>query len=75
MKEKEKLIVTLWRGHIENPQNTQYVFCRLAYNNQEHNSQLVSIDRSLIWKESFVFSLAARNQSLRLDFINMQKDQ
>lgn len=34
MKDKEKLIITLWRGQIDNPQTTQSVYCRLIYNNQ-----------------------------------------
>ena len=67
--------MTIWRGQVQNSHNFQDVFCRLLYNNQEHRTNPVSVDRSLIWKETFVFSLASKNQKLRLDFINMQKDQ
>ena len=75
MKEKEKLIITLWRAQLQNPLSTQSVYCRLTYNNQEHNSKEITSSKSLAWKETFVFPLANKNKKLRLDFINTQEDQ
>ena len=50
MKEKEKLIITLWRGQIDNPRALDQVYCKLNYHNQEHSSQPINAGKSLTWK-------------------------
>ena len=50
MKEKEKLIITLWRGQIDNPKKFQSVFCKLNYHEQEQSSQPIPAAKSLAWK-------------------------
>lgn len=67
---KEKLIVTMWRGQIDNPSQYHQIYCRLMYNSQENNTKPIPSNKSLSWKETYIFKLPKNNQNLRLDFIN-----
>lgn len=63
---KEKLIVTLWRGQVENPTNYQNISCRLMFNSQEHNTKPIPSNKSLSWKETYIFKLPKVNKPLLL---------
>ena len=67
---KEKLIVTMWRGQVENPAQYHSIYCRLLYNGQEQNTKPIPSNKSLSWKETYIFRLATNKAALRLDFIN-----
>lgn len=47
---KEKLIVTMWRGQLQDPKQYHEIYCRLTYNSQEHNTKPISSSKSLSWK-------------------------
>lgn len=67
---KEKLIVTIWRGQVDNPSQYNNIYTRLIYNSQEHNTKPIPCSKSLSWKETYIFRLAKDKQMMRLDFIN-----